>query len=145
MAAAFRLVGLNSIDFLVANDAFHLLEINPRPGATLDIFVDREGGLLTAHIEACRGCLPSQSLIFAMACATSIAYAPCDLASMPNFDWPEWCKDRQKPGTRLRNGDPVCTISGEAEEPAIARALVDQRLNDFREYLSDIANKENAA
>ncbi len=37
--------GLNSIDFLVDGDSFTLIEINPRPGATLDIFEDRDGTL----------------------------------------------------------------------------------------------------
>ena len=32
------LVGLNSVDFLVSDEQFWLLEVNPRPGATLDIF-----------------------------------------------------------------------------------------------------------
>ena len=34
----YRLVGLNSVDFLVGGGRFRLLEVNPRPGATLDIF-----------------------------------------------------------------------------------------------------------
>lgn len=38
LAAAVPLVGLNSADFLVDGGAFRLLEVNPRPGATLDIF-----------------------------------------------------------------------------------------------------------
>src|SRR5882724_898023 len=38
IVAAAPLVGLNSADFLVREGAFHLLEINPRPGATLDMF-----------------------------------------------------------------------------------------------------------
>ncbi len=38
LAALVPLVGLNSVDFLVEAPAFHLVEINPRPGATIDIF-----------------------------------------------------------------------------------------------------------
>jgi uncharacterized protein len=144
LATAFQLVGLNSADFLVESDAFYFLEINPRPGATLDIFADREGRLFAAHVEACHGHLLNRPLIFTTASATAIAYAPCDLASMPGLAWPEWCKDRQKPGTRLRNGDPVCTIWAEAEEPEAARALIEERLAAFREYLM-VANKESVA
>ena len=145
LAEAFGLVGLNSVDFLVAADTFHLLEINPRPGATLDIFTDRR--LFTFHIESCRGHLPSEPLIFTTACATAIAYAPCDLRFMPELDWPVWCMDRQKPGTRLRNGDPVCTVSAEAEEPAAAQAIVGARISALREDLMTFANcnEESAA
>lgn len=145
LAEAFGLVGLNSVDFLVATDTFHLLEINPRPGATLDIFADRR--LFTFHIESCRGHLPSEPLIFTRACATAIAYAPCDLRFMPELDWPVWCMDRQKPGTCLRNGDPVCTVSADAEEPAAAQAIVGARLRALREDLMTFGNcnEESAA
>jgi uncharacterized protein len=143
LAAAFGLVGLNSVDFLLAKGEFHLLEINPRPGATLDIFADPR--LFTAHIESCRGHLPSEPLIFTRAHAAAIASAPCDLAFMPDFDWPVWCMDRQKPGTRLRNGDPVCTVAAEAEEPEAARAIVADRLAALRDYLMMFGNEESAA
>jgi uncharacterized protein len=143
LAAAFGLVGLNSIDFLVGVETFHLLEINPRPGATLDIFADRR--LFAAHIESCRGHLPNEPLIFTRAYATGIAFAPCDLAFMPEFDWPVWCMDRQKPGTCLREGDPVCTVSAQAEKPDAARALVEERVAALRDYLLVFDNKESAA
>ena len=39
---ATSLVGLNSADFLVDGERFWLLEVNPRPGATLDIFETTE-------------------------------------------------------------------------------------------------------
>ena len=40
ITAATGLVGLNSLDVLATDDAFTILEINPRPGATLDVFDD---------------------------------------------------------------------------------------------------------
>jgi predicted ATP-grasp superfamily ATP-dependent carboligase len=143
LAAAFGLVGLNSLDFLVGADTFHLLEINPRPGATLDIFAHSR--LFAAHVESCRGHLPSEALIFRRACATAIAYAPYDLDFMPDLDWPAWCRDRQKPGTRLRDGDPVCTVFAEAEEPGAARAIVGDRLGILRDDLLAFGNEESAA
>ncbi len=91
------------------------------------------------------GHLPSEPLIFTTACATAIAYAPCDLASMPELDWPVWCMDRQKPGTYLRNGDPVCTVLAEAAEPEAARAIVGERLAALREDLMTFGNEESAA
>lgn len=144
IAAALELVGLNSIDFLVQGDGFHLLEVNPRPGATLDIFADRDGGLFAAHLDACRGHLPARPLVFTTAAATAIAYAPCELPSMPAVEWPDWCKDRQRPGTPVRAGDPVCTISAEAESAAAARALVNSRRASFEHSLLREAHKESA-
>jgi predicted ATP-grasp superfamily ATP-dependent carboligase len=143
LAEAFSLVGLNSVDFLVAPDAFHLLEVNPRPGATLDIFAHPR--LFAAHVESCRGHLPSQRFTFTTARATAIVYAPCDLAFMPELDWPTWCMDRQKPGTRLRVGDPVCTVSAEAAQPAAARTKVGERLVALAEDLLVYGSEETAA
>ena len=77
--------------------------------------------------------------------ATAIAYAPCDLEFMPDLDWPEWCRDQQKPGTRLRAGDPVCTVFAEAEEPGAARAIVGDRLGILRDDLLAFGNEESAA
>ena len=145
IVAALSLVGLNSVDFLAGDDGYHLLEVNPRPGATLDIFMDRDGALFEAHLAACRGHLPRRPLVFTKAAATAIAYAPRELPSMPRLAWPDWCKDRQRPGTFLRAGDPVCTLSAEADTATAARARVGERLALFDDYLSREAQKECAA
>lgn len=145
IAEALGLVGLNSVDFLADTHGYHLLEVNPRPGATLDIFADAEGALFAAHLAACRGHLRARPLVFTKAAATAIAYAPCELPSMPALTWPDWCQDQQRPGTVLRAGDPVCTISAEAETAGAARALVGERLALFENNLSREAQKECAA
>ena len=51
---AFALRGLGSADFLVDGEEARLLEVNPRPGATLDLFDRDRGGLFAAHAAACR-------------------------------------------------------------------------------------------
>ena len=51
-AAAFQLTGLGSADFLLGDEGPLLLEINPRPGATLDIFDSDDMPLLGLHLEA---------------------------------------------------------------------------------------------
>jgi predicted ATP-grasp superfamily ATP-dependent carboligase len=140
-----QLVGLNSVDFLVGPKGFHLLEINPRPGATLDIFEDRDGQIFAAHCDACRGALPKSPLAFSPAAASAIYYAPFEVAVMPRLDWPGWCHDQQKPGTRLHKGDPVCTVTAEAETSAAARALLTERLASFHKLLTESASKEAAA
>jgi predicted ATP-grasp superfamily ATP-dependent carboligase len=124
LAAASGLVGLNSFDFLVSDEAFVLIEINPRPGATLDIFQDRGGLVFQAHIDACRGISPAMPLEFTGAAATQIAYARRDIAAIPPLDWPEWTADRPRPGGALRLYDPLCTIKACAADAADARARV---------------------
>ena len=127
MSRACGLVGLNSIDLLVDGGDFTLIEINPRPGATLDIFEDRDGLLFQAHLDACLGRLPVRPLEFDGAAAAGIAYARRAIPSMPALDWPDWALDRQKPQTALRSHEPLCTVRARAAEPSRARVLMDER------------------
>jgi len=129
------LVGLNSVDFLVDGEDWHLIEVNPRPGATLDIFDDENGSLFKLHIEACRGRLPKERGLFPGAAATAIVYARRDLPSMLEFDWPDWTADRQPPGTSIAAGAPVCTVLARANDPAEARRLVIDRGSTIRAAL----------
>ena len=76
---------------------------------------------------------------------SAIYYAPFEVAVMPRLDWPGWCHDQQKPGTRLHKGDPVCTVTAEAETSAAARALLTERLASFHKLLTESASKEAAA
>lgn len=130
------LKGLNSFDFLVSETGFSLLEINPRPGATLDIFT--HAGLFQAHIDACNGQLRSQKLAFADAQAAALLYAERDIAAWPADNWPDWLRDRPKPGTCLPCGTPVCTIVASGADAKAARHLLDQRLASMRRDIADI-------
>jgi len=114
------LVGLCGADFIRAKDGYRLVEINPRPGATLDIFDSNEAPLLQAHLRACRGdafSLPS----FGDCMASMISYTNRPLPAFPAIAWPDWTADRQSPGTRLIAGDPICTVF--ARGPNAAAAL----------------------
>ncbi|MGH6840284.1 MAG: ATP-grasp domain-containing protein, partial [Methylocella sp.] len=133
--------GLNSIDFLVEGAEYTLIEVNPRPGATLDIFEVRVGSLFQAHIDACLGRLPRRPLEFAGAAAAGIAYVRREISSMPEFDWPHWTSDRQKARSFLRTDDPLCTIKAHAAKPASARALVDARVKLILDRLDHIQDK----
>jgi predicted ATP-grasp superfamily ATP-dependent carboligase len=127
LGRAFGLRGLNSLDLLVAGEAVTLVEINPRPGATLDIFDDDAGSLFRAHVEACLGRLPSAPFRFAGAAAAVIAYTRREITTMPRLDWPDWTADRQSPCTALDADAPLCTVKARADTPAQASALVFER------------------
>ena len=143
ITAACGLRGLNSIDFLVEGSEYTLIEINPRPGATLDIFEDCGGSLFRAHLDSCLGRLPRRPLEFAGAAAAGIAFARREISSMPEFDWPNWTSDRQKARSALRPDDPLCTIKARAAKPRRARALVDERTNLILGRLDHIQNKND--
>jgi predicted ATP-grasp superfamily ATP-dependent carboligase len=127
LSAAVPLVGVNSADFLVDGDVYHLLEINPRPGATFDLF-ERDGASLFAlHVAACNGTLPARTPAFDGAMAGAIVYAERDIDSVPAIVWPEWAADRPVAGSRVGADDPLCSVFANAETAAKARDMVGQR------------------
>jgi len=123
------LVGLNSFDFLASDRGFWLLEVNPRPGATLDIFEPespRDESLFGLHVAACDGRLgPTPRL--AGARATQIVYSDCDVAAAPKLAWPEWARDRQSAGSRVAKGAPFCTIMASGATAVDARHALAER------------------
>jgi predicted ATP-grasp superfamily ATP-dependent carboligase len=127
VAAAIPLFGLNSADFLVAGEGFRLLEINPRPSATLDIFEPPGGSLFALHMSACAGKLDFAAPSLPGASATAIVYAGRDL-TIPALDWPDWTADRPHMGAAIKAGEPLCTVHATAATAAEARQLVDDRL-----------------
>ncbi len=126
VALATQLVGLNSADFLVEEDDFRLLEINPRPSATLDIYEPPGGSLFALHMAACRGELDSDEPSPPDAAATAIVYAERDVSIAP-LDWPDWTADRPHTGTAIGAGEPLCTVQACAATATEARQLVETR------------------
>ena len=130
IAAELNLVGLNSADFLVSDDAVWLIEINPRPGATLDVFELNEAPLVARHIAACEGQLTPapQSFVFK---AAEIVYAPYDIVMRMSRNWPDWAHDRSAPGTRIAAGDPLCTAVASGSTVDLARACASERAREI--------------
>jgi predicted ATP-grasp superfamily ATP-dependent carboligase len=143
IARAFALRGLNTIDCLITDEAYTLIEINPRPGAALDIFEDPDGLLFRAHIDASRGRLPGQPLEFPGAAAAAIAYAREPVACVPKLRWPAWTADRPASKSALRAGDPLCTIKAHSAEPSSARARAEARINLLLDRLTPIQNQKS--
>src|SRR5262245_15233812 len=102
LIAVMPLVGLNSADFVLEGDVFQLLEINPRPGATFDLFEPEGTSLFALHVDACRGTLPASAPSYRAAMAGAIVYAQQDIPAAPAFDWPEWTPDPPVAGRPAR-------------------------------------------
>lgn len=122
----YDLRGLCSADFKLSRDRLTLLEINPRPGATLDIFDDDTAPLLAAHLAACRD-RPVVLPRYADSAASAVLYAGAAIPSFPPLDWPDWTSDRQRSGTTLAEGDPVCTAILRGRTAEAARRLLQRR------------------
>ncbi len=130
VAAELNLVGLNSADFLVGDDAVWLIEINPRPGATLDVFESNEAPLVARHVAACEGRLTPAppSVVFK---AAEIVYAPCDIAIAGGRNLPDWIVDRPSPRTRIAAGDPLCTALASGSTVDLARTCASERAREI--------------
>jgi uncharacterized protein len=128
LAAALSLTGLNSADFMVDGDDFWILEINPRPGATLDIFETDGSSLFSLHMAACAGNLIDEALRLEGAKASAILYAEREVVAPAGFEWPDWSADRPNAGIAIKAGEPLCTVRAGAATAAEARALVNERL-----------------
>lgn len=137
-SAAFRLKGLGSADFIVAEGTGTalLLEINPRPGATLDIFDEKTQPLLKLHLDSILdGRLPSQPLTLEGAMASGLVFAPERHRIPEDMDWPDWVADRPKPRESIDKNRPICTVVARAETKAQANGLIAERKNQILDGL----------
>ena len=130
LARRLELRGLNSADFLIDGEKAWMIEINPRPGATLDLFDSSSAPLFALHVDACRGILPEHAPRWCGAAAAAIVYATRPMPLMPQLEWPEWCADRQSVGSRVAAGAPICTVRAQASSAGRARAMVEARRLD---------------
>ena len=137
LARDFRLVGLNSADFLVEGERAWLLEVNPRPGATLDLLDRARPGLFAAHVEACFGRLQLPPAADGPARAALILYADGGPLAIRREDWPAHAADRPHAGSTIPAGGPICTLFGEGADAPAARAAAERRAARMMEALTE--------
>jgi predicted ATP-grasp superfamily ATP-dependent carboligase len=136
VAASYALRGLGSVDFVIDRDRFHLLEVNPRPGASLDACERAHGAsLFEAHVRACQGDLGGSLPPLSRAAASAIVYARRELIVPHGMDWPAWAADRGQDGTVIFPGHPVCTVFGEGVDASEARRQALRRVEEMLAYL----------
>ncbi len=142
----FDLVGLVSFDFVVHDGEPLLLEVNPRPGATLDIFDDATGSLFAAHVAACAHENPAMILKNRwhppQAAAAAYLYADHGALTVPYVDWPEWAADRPQPGTDIARGQPLATVTATALTSNDAENLCRERLSALAELVYESSKRE---
>jgi predicted ATP-grasp superfamily ATP-dependent carboligase len=121
----FGLRGLGSLDFLCDGDAALVLEVNPRPPASLALYPDVGGaGVMGLHLRACRWgelpAMPSPPTPVARLRGTEIVFAraplrlgEADAARLAG--WPG-CHDLPRAGSTFEVGDPVCSIDAEGRD-----------------------------
>jgi predicted ATP-grasp superfamily ATP-dependent carboligase len=140
LVAAIGLRGLNSLDFVLADDQPRVLEVNPRPSATFELYEpDFPEGLLSLHLRACEGVLPPP------ACSKprpvrgqAIVYAAEPKRIAPFVRWPAWCRDIPQAGTRIKRGQPICSLFAQGESAGQVRRQLERRMSFLQKSLETI-------
>ena len=144
LTQAFSLVGMNNVDYIVCADELHLLELNPRMSATMQLHEDKTGALFAGHLEACRssslpGLPPPQAPR-----AHAVLYASDALAIPDDFHWPDAACDRPVGATRLSPGEPICTLTAAAVTAADALTRLQDTIRTMAARLNGLWPQMNA-
>jgi predicted ATP-grasp superfamily ATP-dependent carboligase len=142
LVAATGLRGLAGMDFIWRDDSWLVLEVNPRPTATLDLYdADFPKGLFGAHLQACAGQLPPEAAgpsAASRARAHLIVPADGPWRLPEEFVFPAWCHDLPQPGHTFTAGEPVCTIHSEGSDPVAAVELLRGRREDLERLMAEV-------
>jgi predicted ATP-grasp superfamily ATP-dependent carboligase len=140
LTARLGLRGCFGIDFLASEGrAPVLLDINPRPTATLELWPDRDR-MFDAHIAACT----DQTLLYSSPQVTShrahlVLYADAAWTVTEQLAWPSWVADRPCRGTFIARGAPLCTVQGDAADDDALLTQLAQRYDALRDLLGAAA------
>ncbi|WP_181704119.1 ATP-grasp domain-containing protein [Chthonobacter albigriseus] len=135
LAARFGLKGLASLDAMVDGNDWWLLEVNPRPGASLDALDHMDAPLLTAHISAVAGRILLPRAVDATIRATMVVYASVDSSVTVGPKWPDWVLDRPGAGARIEARAPIATITAAAERLEDIEGLLTTRARELETVL----------
>jgi uncharacterized protein len=126
------LVGLNGMDFIVSGDDYWVIEINPRPSGTLDLYDgDCPEGLFHWHLKASDGELPQQLFDRETARAHAVVYTMQPLQLNRDVQWPTWCSDIPERGSRFQARMPVCMVHADGVDYEQVKSLLHARRDDI--------------
>jgi len=133
LVQAFGLRGLGSLDFILRDNTFSVLEVNARSSATMALYdQDFAAGLIKAHVDACAGALPQdlpgdasdrvrgEFIVFATsACVVTHEQVQRLLAL--------GCHDVPQPDSRIAAEAPLCTVAASGNNPERVRTALAQQ------------------
>ena len=135
LAEHYRLRGLASVDALVAGDAVTVLELNPRPGGSLDAYGTALGvDLFALHVAACRGGAlpePDRGRRSCAGIADRLCRSDAHVCRTGSLG-PTGRRTVRRRGSVIPPGGPICTVlaQGAATEPLL-RLLSSVRADAF--------------
>jgi uncharacterized protein len=135
------LVGLNGLDFIIAGDDYFVIEVNPRPSGTLDLYdADCAQGLFHWHVRASDGELPERLFDRTVIRAHAVVYTMQALQLDRDVHWPDWCSDIPEPGSAFAPRMPVCMVHAQGDDHEIVQARVHSR----REIILSLVQQQAA-
>lgn len=138
LVTLFKLKGLCGLDFIVQNTGrYAILEINPRPTATFELYQDQSNNLFKQHIAALSGQLIKPEIAVrqtTLSKALAILYASKNMV-MPHIQWPEWVTDKPDHGKLIARDMPICTVHATGSNIARAKQKLMNRLDEQRQLL----------
>ncbi len=126
VTAAFGLVGLNGIDFVLRDGEPYVLEINPRYTASMEL-MERAGRLsvFETHVAACGGTLPCEGAApLPEVLGKAVLYARRDVVVSDSGRWlpRDDVRDVPFPDECIRRGHPICTVFAHGADSAACYA-----------------------
>jgi uncharacterized protein len=137
LAAAFGLRGVFGVDLVWDGAQPWVVEVNPRPVASLET-IDAAHGVrsFAAHLEGCAGRLPAAATGPSGAAGKAVLFATEALRVPDTSDWTaRGIRDVPHPGERIAAGRPVCTLIAAGRTPEIVLADLEARAAALRAEL----------
>jgi len=141
LVPAFALHGLASLDFIASHGVPWLLEINPRPSASMLLHHDAwPDGLLHAHVQAVLGRLPAAAPQHPSGVRGSrIVFASrrcrIDASLLERLACSADCHDLPAAPAPFAEGEPVCSVSAEAGDAERVERVLARRCADVVSHL----------
>lgn len=129
--------GINSLDFVLNDEGVFVIDINPRPTATLELYEHlMPEGWIKHHVEACQGKLAVVPIIGStMVCGHQIVYSPRSIEIPGGISWPAWAKDRPAAGSRIVAGQPLCSLCASGASSDEVERLLEQHQEKILQML----------
>ena len=140
LAAAFGLRGVFGVDLVWDGARPWVVEVNPRPVASLET-IDAAYGVrsFAAHLEACAGRLPAAGTGPSAAAGKAVLFATEDLRVPDTSEWTaRGIRDVPHPGEAIAAGRPICTLVATGRSPETVVADLEARAEALRRELHEV-------
>jgi predicted ATP-grasp superfamily ATP-dependent carboligase len=143
VTAAFPLVGVGAIDFIETDEGLSPVEVNPRWSASMEL-VERARGvsMFGIHADACaKHVLPTFDFRDGVATAAygkAILFAHRDVVvgDIRRSADEHSVRDVPRPGERIAEGQPICTVLAASSDDASCYAMLVERAERIYEELA---------